>query len=109
MVERPPKLVDWVRSCFQEKVFELIEPEDWFERGHDLLKGGSYDPQGFWRPVVKHGVFFWSPPPRAAEAAIEKLRKARIKHQDSFHVFMVPRLIGLEWHKQVHKASDFMI
>jgi hypothetical protein len=77
-VERSPKLVDWVRSWFQEKEVELLEPEDWFERGHDL-KGGSYDPQGFWRPVVKPGVLLWSPPPGAAKAAIEELRKARVR------------------------------
>ena len=57
---------------------------------------------------MKSGIFIWAPPPGAAEAAVEELRKARIKCQDSTHVFVVPRLLGPEWKKQVHKACDFV-
>ena len=107
-VERSPEIEDWVRAWFPGKEVELLKPEDWFERGHDL-SGGSYDSRGFWRPAEKSGIFIWAPPPGAAEAAVEELRKARIKRQNSTHVFMVPRLLGPEWKKQVHKACDFVI
>jgi hypothetical protein len=38
--------------------------------------------------------------------ALEELRKARIKRQDSMHIFVVPRLLTPEWLKQTFKASD---
>jgi hypothetical protein len=107
-VERAPEVIDWICSWFPGKKVELLEPEDWFERGHDL-KGGSHDLRGFWRPNVQSGIFIWAPPPGAAEAAIEELRKARIKRQNSTHMFVVPRLLGTEWKKQVHKACDFVM
>jgi len=108
-VERSPGVKDWIKTWFPKGTeVEFLEPEDWFERGHDL-KEGSYDSRGFWRPGVKPGIFIWTPPPGAAEAAIEELRKARIKRQDSTHLFVVPRLLAPEWRKQVHKACDLVL
>ena len=101
-------MVDWIDSWFKDEDLELLEPEGWFERGHDL-DGGEYDKQGFWRPAVRKGCFLWAPPPAAAGSAIEELRKARVKRQNSFHVFIVPRLLGTEWRRQLHKAADFVL
>jgi hypothetical protein len=43
------------------------------------------------------GTFVWAPPPAAAAVALEELRKARIKRQDSMHILVVPRLLMPEW------------
>ena len=44
----------------------------------------------------------------AADVAIAELRKARIKHQKSTHLFVVPKLCAPLWMKQVFKVADFM-
>jgi hypothetical protein len=48
------------------------------------------------------------PPAAAAEVALglEQTRKARIKHQDSLHIFACSRLMTPQWLKQLYKASD---
>ena len=59
-VEQSPGVVDRVCSWFPGKEIELLEPKYCFERGHDI-KGGSYDPRGFWRPAIKSGIFICPP------------------------------------------------
>ena len=86
---------------------EFLNPEGWFERGHDHL-GGALDSKGFWRHQIVPGTFVWTPPPAAAEAALKELWKARIKHQDSHHIFACPRLMTTTWLKQLYKASDIV-
>jgi hypothetical protein len=58
--------------------------------------------------VIKTGVYGWFPPPAAANVAIEQLRIARIKRQESTHIFVCPRLMSPQWLKQVHKACDIV-
>jgi hypothetical protein len=105
-IERSPAVELWLRSWLGEDA-EVLSPEGWFERGHDLL-GGKYDAKGFWRHATKKGTFIWNPPPAAASVAIEELRKARIKRQDSMHVFVCPRLMKPEWFRQLYKAADIV-
>jgi hypothetical protein len=105
-IERSPAVEPWIRSWLGQEA-ELLSPEGWFERGHDIL-GGSMDAKRFWRHGIKPGTFIWSPPPAAASVAIEELRKARIKRQHSFHVFVVPRLLKPEWFRQLYKAADLV-
>jgi hypothetical protein len=40
--------------------------------------------------------------------AIEELRKARIKRQDSLHIVLIPRLLTPEWLRQLYKVSDLV-
>jgi hypothetical protein len=40
--------------------------------------------------------------------ALEELRVARLKRQDYFHIFIVPRLMTSEWLTQLHKVSDIV-
>jgi hypothetical protein len=94
-IQRSPAVLSWVRSWLGEKA-ELLSPEGWFERGHCIL-GGKMDSKGFWRHTCQPRKFIWDPPQGAAGVAIEELRKARTKHQDSMHVFICPRLLKPEW------------
>eukprot|EP00978_Attheya_sp_CCMP212_P004701 scaffold10314_cov60-Attheya_sp.AAC.1 len=59
-------------------------------------------------PTIVHGTFIWCPPPAAADIALEQLRQARIKCQDSCHIFICPRLLTCEWIKQLWKAADLV-
>jgi hypothetical protein len=106
-LERHPPLNDWISSWGGGAAVEFLSPNDWFERGHDLL-GGEFDKKGFWRHTVVQGTYVWAPPPAAAEVALEQLRKARIKRQDSLHIFTCPRLMTPRWLRQLYKASDIV-
>ncbi len=108
-VKQSPSLVGWLRSWIGNKL-EILEPDDWFELGHDI-RGWTHPHQGelLARPIFRKGVFVWSPPPAAADVALEQLRVARIKQQDSTHVFVVPWLFTLKWLKQLWKACDVIL
>jgi hypothetical protein len=41
-VDQSTEVYDWVKSWAGKEVL-LLEPEDWFERGHDLI--GGKDPE----------------------------------------------------------------
>jgi hypothetical protein len=105
--ERSPGLLPWIRSWIGEEA-ELLTPEGWFERGHDVV-GGRINAEGMWMPELQQGVFVWAPPPAAADAAIEELRKARHKRQNSTHIVVVPRLMTPLWRKHLHKAADLVL
>ena len=46
------------------------------------------------------------PPPAAADAAIEELRKARMKRKESCHIIIIPKLFTTLWLRQLNKVSD---
>ncbi len=117
--DRSPDVDTWIRSWAGESV-EFLTPEGWFVRGHGLAEdefevieggqqGAADQGEGFKWPKIKPGKFVWTPPPAAAQAAVEELRKAR--HQDlrSTHVVVVPRLMLPLWRKQLHKAADLVV
>ena len=79
--EVEPKLEAWVRSWTKDKLV-LLEPIDWFEKGHDV-QGGLHDDIGFWPPVVKSGLYLWTPPPAAADVCLEQIRIAQMKRKNS--------------------------
>jgi hypothetical protein len=86
---------------------EFIGADGWFTRGHDHL-GGCRDARGFWHQTIVPGKFVWTPPPAAADVALEEMRKARIKRQDSTHFFVCARLLTPEWLKQLWKTADLI-
>ena len=108
-LERSGDLEPWIRSwCDSAKhQAEVLEPEGWFEKGHDLV-GGTTNSDGMSVPEYKNGLYIWAPPPAAAEAALEQLRKARQKKQNSFHVFMCPRLMTPYWAKHLNRSADLI-
>jgi hypothetical protein len=93
-VQRSDDVEAWLRSWLGESMV-VLSPKGGFERGHDHL-GGEVDAKEFWRHTIKPRTFVWSPAPAAASVAIEELRKARIKRQDSLHVFVCLRLLKPE-------------
>jgi hypothetical protein len=55
-MDRSSKFCDWVKSWTGEEVLVLLEPENWFERGHDLV--GEKDPEDlFWIPEFRRGCY----------------------------------------------------
>ena len=68
-----------------------LEPEDWFERGHEA------------------GVHVWSPPPAAALDALKQLARLRLKRPHSVcHVVLIQRLLyEEEWRRRFSKEMDF--
>jgi hypothetical protein len=104
--ERTPCLEPWLRSWMGDGV-EFLDPAGWFTRGHDHL-GGCKDARGFWHQEIVPGKFVWTPPPAAADVALEEMRKARIKRQDSTHYFVCPRLLSPEWVKKLWKTADLI-
>jgi hypothetical protein len=108
-LERSASLKPWLNS-FIDKEAEYLNPKDWFIRGHDLDESRwEHNSDGMKLPCIKSGSFIWTPAPCAAEAAIEQLRKARHKRQDSQHLFIVPRLMEPSWRKHLHKAADLIV
>ncbi len=107
--QRSDGLMDWIRDWTGEKDLEFLDPEGWFDRGHDLLPDGDRNAEGHWIPAISPGKFVWMPPPAAADVAVEELRKARHKRQESYHIFVVPRLMKPYWHKQLCKVSDIVL
>ena len=97
----------WACKLGRQEV-EWLEPEDWFDRGHDI-NGFRKNIDGRTVPSYQHGTFVWTPPPAAARVALEELRQARHKRQRSAHIFIVPSLMTLEWSGQLYKTADLIL
>ena len=108
-IERSSSFLPWLESWTNKNLI-VLTPEDWYELGHDI-RGWTHPQDGdlFARPTLLKGCFVWAPPPAAADVALEQLRIARIKRQDSTHVFVVPRLLTPKWLKQLWKACDIVL
>jgi hypothetical protein len=105
-LERSSVLKPWFQSWIWAEA-EFLELEDWFDWGHDK-KGGFLNNYGMYTPNISPGTFVWTPPPAAADVALEQLHQARIKRQASCHIFVCPRLLTCEWVKQFWKAADLV-
>jgi hypothetical protein len=106
-VQRSVTLVDWIHSWTGPGMVQLT-PDDWFQKGHDIRGWKRVESEPLKCPIIKSGVYGWFPPPTAADVALEQLRIARIKRQDSTHVFVCPRLLCLTWLTQMNKACDLI-
>ena len=106
-IDRSQCLKDWLVDNFGKEI-EFLTPDQWFNRAHDH-DGGHVDERGFWQLKTKPGTYIWTPPPAAADAALEELRKARLKRRASTHIILIPRLMTTLWYKQLNKAADFIV
>jgi hypothetical protein len=77
---------DWILSWFSGADSpEFLSPSDWFSRGHRL------------------STCIWTPPPAAADAALEQLAFAIHKRPYSTHSILIPRLLTSHWRKLLGK------
>jgi hypothetical protein len=104
-LDRDASLEKWIRS-WAGKNMEILSPDDWFFRGQGI-DGFAPNELGRRVPVYRSGTFVWCPPPAAADVAAEEMRRSRHKREDSFHVFVCPRLMTNLWRKSVLKEADF--
>ena len=74
----------------------------------DLIIQMIDQPNGMDFPKVRRGRYLWTPAPAAGQFAIEQLRKARHRRQESLHVVAIPRLFTAIWRKQLYKVSDMV-
>ena len=110
-VERSPPLKEWLLDTFgMESIpsWKLLKEGDWFDVAHDIV-GGCRNQDGIWIPHTKAGSYIWAPPPAGGQVAVEQLRRARLKSQSSYHIFVIPRLYTSIWRRQLRKAADLVI
>ena len=89
-LERLPHIHPWIESWWPDDSLEWSTHESWFDAPH---RGGN---------------FVWSPPPPAAEAALDQLCQVQLKRPKSTsHVFIVPRLMTSLWRKKLLEARTF--
>jgi hypothetical protein len=105
--QQSPCLRDWILTWASEETV-FLGPDEWFTIGHDV-RGWAHERQGLAHPIIQHGTYVWEPPPAAADAALEELRKARIKRHNSIHIILIPRLLIQEWRRLFFKATDVFI
>ena len=106
-ISRSPKVLDWIRS-WAPFYSEVLEPEGWFELGHDICSWEKSEEE-IWRPIIGGGCWIWDPPPVAAYKVAEQIRIARHKRQTSSHIFVCPRLLTSMWRAQLHKSADLVM
>ena len=104
----PGVLYQWIKGWAGAGAI-LLDEMGWFQQGHDI-DGWTRGSDGCQRPnIVAEGrTYIWAPAPMAAEVALAEMRKARIKRQNSAHIFVCPRLCGTQWLRHLYKAADFV-
>ena len=108
---RSAAVVPWVESWLGSEALRhttWLEPRGWFRRGHDVV-GGHRNVDGMWLPRIQPGIHVWTPPPIVASFAVEQLRRARHKRQESVHIFLCPKSCPSLWQKDLRKVADLII
>ena len=111
-IERSDTLKQQIINCIgagdKSVHIEFLNYENWFIRGHDII-GGKMNADKVWIPRYKAGTFIWTPPPAGGLIAVEQLRRARLKRENSTHIMIIPRLMSPEWKRQLFKVSDLYV
>jgi hypothetical protein len=107
-IERHPPILEWIRDWTEQASLEPLTPAGWFTDGHGY-NGGTFDSRGMWIPTdTPSSWILWSPPPVAADIAIDELLVSRHKRHHINHIFIVPRLYTHTWRKKLFKVSDLV-
>jgi hypothetical protein len=85
-LDRSSLLRLWIQTWF----VTFLDHLGWFTTGH------------------QHGAHIWSPPPGAADVALEQLAVAIHKRPSTFHLVAIPRLMTASWRKLLGKICDFV-
>jgi hypothetical protein len=84
-------LLCWIESWYSHaEEYTHLNPSDWFQMGHHATK------------------CLWTPPPAAAEAALEQLAKSIHKRPHHMHLVVIPRLMTARWRKMLGKICDLI-
>ncbi|KAL7579131.1 hypothetical protein ACA910_019157 [Epithemia clementina (nom. ined.)] len=87
--ERQPGLVNqFLVVTRKHYAFIPLTPTDWFEK------------------ALTQGDFVWTPPPAAADAAVEKLCKSKHIRPLPAHIFICPALMTSHWRKKLGRIAD---
>jgi len=90
-LDRYPALLPWLRDWVPCPTLQALLPSEWYGKGHGI-HGGRYDSRGLWVPTpIGDSWLLWSPPPAAADVAVEELMFSHHKRTHLNHVFVVPR------------------
>jgi hypothetical protein len=88
-LERQPELTTWLKDLLPGS-WRFLEPDGWFD---DCFSKGN---------------FIWSPPPAAADAALDQLCESFHCRPDNGHIFVCPSLMTSRWRKKLGKVSDII-
>jgi hypothetical protein len=90
VVDRQPTAIqEWVQSWFGAPgKMEWLTQEGWYTQGYTL------------------DWCIWTPPPAAADAALEQLAKWTHKRPKHTHLVLIPRLMTAMWRKLLLKICD---
>jgi hypothetical protein len=90
-VDKEPILRTWINSWYQSNGTNWISPDQWYTDGQ----------------MLNHCI--WTPPPAAADAAIELLAKSKHKRLNHEHVVLIPRLMTSRWRRMLGKVCDVVV
>jgi hypothetical protein len=110
-LQRSGDIMPWLKEAHggsAGKELTVLSKEDWFWKGHDIV-GGTTNVDGRWLPRYGVGQYVWAPPPCVAAQCLDEIRKARHKRQLSTHVFVCPRIMTVEWQRQLYKSADLVL
>jgi hypothetical protein len=110
--DRSKTIVPWCLSWLPPRCRIVpLQPQDWYFKGQGLI-GGSSNLDGVWQPGSvpddTEDCYLWTPPPAAADAAIEQLAFSRHKRPSLLHLFVCPRLMTHLWRKRLFKTADVL-
>jgi hypothetical protein len=91
-LELSPGLELWIQTTLAGRlVWKTLTPTGWFAGGH------------------KDGHFIWSPPPAAADVALEQMCESVLCRPWNAHVFVCPAHMTYKWRKQLQKFLDLVV
>jgi hypothetical protein len=110
-IDRSPGVYEWCRFWVPESnILFCLRPMQWFTVAHGI-HGWLPNPDGIPMPQLADlscHVYFWVPPPGAANVAMEQLAYSRLKRPHLSHVFVCPRLMTHLWRKMPFKHADLV-